>query len=115
MQLYYCALLEIRGKHQRVVQKSICAHLKLTGKYICLRLEQSKAGTENIINLMLKALVLGRGITIKIIPNIKRMPRERGTTLSLTMQRQPLVSNIIIIQSPKTQPLTINIELIQRR
>ena len=31
--VYYCALLEIRGKHQRVVQKSTCAHLKLTGKY----------------------------------------------------------------------------------
>ena len=28
---------------------------------------------------MLKALGLGRGITIKIIPNIKRMPRERDT------------------------------------
>ena len=30
-----------------------------------------------------KALGLGRGITIKIIPKIKRMPRERITTLIL--------------------------------
>ena len=64
---------------------------------------------------MLKALGLGRGITIKIIPKIKRMPRERVTTLTLTKQRKPLVSNIIIIQSPERQPLMINIELIQRR
>ena len=42
---------------------------------------------------MLKALGLGRGITIKIIPKIKRMPRERVTTLTLTKQRKPLVSN----------------------
>ena len=76
--------------------------------------EQTKSGTENIIKVMLKALGLGRGITIKIIPKIKRMPRERITTLTLTGQRKPLVSNIII-QSPKRQPLMINIELIQRR
>ena len=50
---------------------------------------------------MLKALGLGRGITIKIIPKIKRMPRERITTLTLTKQRKPPVSNIIIIQNPK--------------
>ena len=47
---------------------------------------------------MLKALGLGRGITIKIIPKIKRMPCERDTTLTLTKQRQPVVSNIIVIQ-----------------
>ena len=33
IQLYYCVLLQICGKHQRVVQKNTCAHLKLTGKY----------------------------------------------------------------------------------
>ena len=42
---------------------------------------------------MLKALGLGRGIIIKIIPNIKRIPRERVTRLTLTKQRNPLVSN----------------------
>ena len=34
-------------------------------------------------------------------PQIKRMPRERGTTLTLTKKRQPLVSNIIIILEPQ--------------
>ena len=29
------------------------------------------------------------------------MPRERGTTLTLTKQRKPLVSNMMIIQSPQ--------------
>ena len=48
---------------------------------------------------MLKALGLGRGITIKIIPKIKRMPRELVTRLTLTKQRKLLVSNIIIILS----------------
>ena len=46
---------------------------------------------------MLKALGLGKGITIKIIPKIKRMPRELVTRL--TKQRKLLVSNIIIILS----------------
>ena len=50
---------------------------------------------------MLKIVGLGRGIIIKIIPKIKRMPRERVTRLTLTKQRKPLVSNIIIIQNPK--------------
>ena len=63
---------------------------------------------------MLKA-GLERGIIIKIIPKIKRMPRERVTRLTLIKQRQPLVSNITIIQSPKRQSLIINIELIQKR
>ena len=48
---------------------------------------------------MLKALGLERGITIKIIPEIKRMPRELVTRLTLTKQRKLLVSNIIIILS----------------
>ena len=52
-------------------------------------------------------------IAIKIIPNIKRMPHKRVTTLTKTKQREPLVSNIVLIQSPKREPLISNIRLIQ--
>ena len=110
-----CTFTNTRINTNALCKKSSCAHLKLTGKYAFGYIEQSKLGTENIIKVMLKALGLGRGITIKIIPKIKRMPREQVTTLTLTKQRKPLVSNILIIQSPKRQPLMINIELIQRR
>ena len=41
------------------------------------------------------------------------MPRERVTTLTLTKQRKPLVSNIVLIQSPKRETLVSNIVLIQ--
>ena len=58
------------------------------------------------------------GIYIQNIKNEQRnrddAAKKRVTTLTLTKQRQPLVGNIIIIQSPKRQPLMINIELIQR-
>ena len=46
-------------------------------------------------------------------PQIKRMPRERVTRLTLTKQRKSLVSNIIIIQSATGEPLVSNIGLIQ--
>ena len=62
---------------------------------------------------MLKTLGLRAGITIKIIPKIKRMPRECVTMLTLTEQRKPLISNIVLIQSPKREPLVSNIVLIQ--
>ena len=42
---------------------------------------------------MLKALGLGRGITIKIIPKIKRMPRERVTTLTKETARKQYNNN----------------------
>ena len=48
-------------------------------------------------------------------PKIKWMPRERVTTLTLTKQRKPLVSNIVLIQSPKREPLVSNIIIIQRK
>ena len=47
----------------------------------------------------MKTLGLRAGITIKIIPKIKRMPRERVTTLTLTKQRKPLVNNIVYTNS----------------
>ena len=63
---------------------------------------------------MLKTLGLRAGITIKIIPKIKRMHLERITTLTLIKQRKPLVSNIVlIIQSPQKELLVSNIVLIQ--
>ena len=51
---------------------------KLTGKYAFGYIEQSKPGMENIIKVMLKALGL---------------------------HSEPLVSNIVLIQSPKSELL----------
>ena len=65
--------------------------------------------TGSVTKVMLKTLDLRAGI----IHKIKRMPRERVTTLTLTEQRKLLVSNIVIIQSPKREPLVSNIVLIQ--
>ena len=53
---------------------------------------------------MLKALGLRAGITIKITPQIKRMPRKQVTMLTLTKRRQPLIRNIIKIQTQKARP-----------
>ena len=76
-------------------------------------LKQSKSVTGSITKVMLKTLGLRAGITIKIIPKIKMMPRERVTTLTLTKQRKPVVTNIVLMQSPKREPLVSNIVLIQ--
>ena len=50
-----------------------------------------------------------------IIPKIKRMPRERNTTLTLKKQKKLLVSNIVLTQSSTRQLLVGNIRDIQRR
>ena len=72
----------------------------------------------NITKVMLKAIRLTAGITIKLIPEIKRLPRviilKRVTALTLRKQGQPLVSYIVPIQRPKRQPLVSYIVLIQR-
>ena len=53
----------------------------------------------------------------KKIPKNKKLPRviilKRITVLTLRKQGQPLVSYIILIQSPKRKPLVRNIVLIQ--
>ena len=53
---------------------------------------------------MLKTLDLRAGITIKIIPQIKRMPRERVTTLTLTKQISLPQNKDIAPSVPVSQP-----------
>ena len=59
-----------------------------------------------------------RGIIIKLIPKIKRLPRviilKRFTVLTLRVQGHPLVGYIVLIQRSKRQPLVSYIVLILR-